>query len=250
MSKYLIIQISDIHAGESGFRKDMVIKAIEEINNQKPNLVVITGDLTWNGVREQFLEAKNIIEGIKSPVIVTLGNHDSLNVGYLTFEELFGPRFSKYEDDKIFLFAVDSTQPDIDSGHIGREQMEIIDKTFSNVNENLIKIFAIHHHLVPVPRSGRERDVVVDAGDVLELMMHKGVSLILSGHRHIPWVWRVENMLLCYSGTSGSPRLRGSSSQNYNIIELENDQIAVKTKFINGDTRLRGCYKWGKRGII
>lgn len=249
MSKYTIVQISDLHIGEASYRRDMVVTAIEEINEIKPNLVVVCGDLTWNAIREQFLEARDLLQNIDSPQIVTMGNHDAFNVGYLTFEELFGPRYAEYQDESVFVMAVDSSEPDLNTGHVGREGRGFIDQAFSKADEKLLKIFALHHHLVPVPRSGRERDSMVDAGDMLELLMHKGVSLVLSGHRHYPWLWRLENMVLSYSGTCGSPRLRGSPCQNYNIIKIDEKTIEISTKLIGGPTRRRGKYRWGKRGI-
>ncbi|MFX1319141.1 MAG: metallophosphoesterase family protein [Promethearchaeota archaeon] len=249
MAKHTIIQISDLHVGESGYRKDMIVSAVDEINKMNPNLVMVCGDLTWNGVREQFIEARDILQNIEAPIIHTMGNHDASNVGYMTFEELFGPRFAEYKDDTIFLMAADSSEPDLDTGHIGREGRSCIDKSFSSVDEGLLKVFALHHHLVPVPRSGRERDNMVDSGDMLELLMHKGVGLVLSGHRHYPWVWRLENMVLVYSGTSGSPRLRGSPCQNYNIITIGKSTLEISTKLIGGPGRRRGRYRWGKRGI-
>lgn len=238
-----------MHVGEAGFKHDMVVAAIDEINKLKPNLVVLCGDLTWNGIREQFIEARDLLQNLEPPTIMTMGNHDASNVGYLTFEEFFGPRFVQHEDESLFLLAADSSQPDLDTGHIGREGRHFIDETFSKADEDLLRVIALHHHLVPVPRSGRERDNLLDAGDTLELLMHKGVSLVLSGHRHYPWVWRLENMVLAYSGTCGSPRLRGSPCQNYNIITVDKKTIEILTKFIGGSSRRRGKYRWGKRGI-
>ena len=230
MAKYRLVQISDLHIGESGCRRDMLVTAIDEINKMKPNLIMVCGDLTWNGIREQFQEAHDMLQNLEAPIVYTMGNHDASNVGYLFFEELFGPRFIEHQDDMIFLMAVDSSEPDLDTGHIGREGRNFIDKAYSKVDDSLLKVFALHHHLVPIPRSGRERDSMVDAGDMLELLMHKGVSLILSGHRHYPWVWRLENMVLSYSGTCGSPRLRGSPCQNYNIITIGKNTIEISTK--------------------
>lgn len=250
MAKYTIAQISDLHVGEAGYRRDMIIAAIEEINKLNPNFVVVAGDLTWNGIREQFLEAQDLLNNLVPSKTVIMGNHDASNVGYLTFEELFGPRFSQHQDDTIFVMSVDSSQPDLDTGHIGREGRRVMDATLSKVDENLLKVTALHHHLIPVPRSGRERDSLIDAGDILELLMHKGVTLVLSGHRHYPWVWHLENMVLVYSGTCGSPRLRGSPCQNYNIIEITKKTVSISTKFIGGPSRLRGKYRWGKRGIV
>jgi 3',5'-cyclic AMP phosphodiesterase CpdA len=249
LPEYTIVQISDLHVGESGYKREKVVEAVDEINKLNPNLVVVCGDLTWNGIREQFIEARDLLQNIEPPMIVTMGNHDASNVGYITFEEFFGSRFVEHKDDSVFLLAVDSSEPDLDTGHIGRDGRRIVDEAFTNIDEKLLRVFAIHHHLVPVPRSGRERDNLVDAGDMLELLMHKGVSLVLSGHRHYPWVWRLENMVLSYSGTAGSPRLRGSPCQNYNLIKIDKKTVEISTKLIGGSSRRRGKYRWGKRGI-
>ena len=48
------------------------------------------------------------------------GNHDSRNVGYVHFEELFGERNSVLRKGGVTVVAVDSTEPDLDHGQIGR----------------------------------------------------------------------------------------------------------------------------------
>ena len=44
----------------------------------------------------------------------------------------------------------------------------------------------LHHHLLPVPGTGRERNIVYDAGDAIECLQRAGVDLVLSGHKHVP----------------------------------------------------------------
>jgi 3',5'-cyclic-AMP phosphodiesterase len=56
---------------------------------------------------------------------------------------------------------------------------------------------------------GRERNQVLDAGDVLSLLRQCGVDLVLSGHRHVPYVWPIAGMLLVHSGTVSTLRTRG-----------------------------------------
>ena len=48
-----IVQLSDIHVG-SQFREEVFQKVIDEINLLKPEAVVITGDLTNEGLVEQY----------------------------------------------------------------------------------------------------------------------------------------------------------------------------------------------------
>ena len=62
---------------------------------------------------------------------------------------------------------------------------------------------------MPVPGTGRERNQVLDAGDVLSLLRQCEVDLVLSGHRHVPYVWPIAGMLLVHSGTVSTLRTRG-----------------------------------------
>ncbi len=97
--------------------------------------------------------------------VVIPGNHDSRNVGYVHFEEMFGPRNSVLRLDGVTIVAVDSTEPDLDHGQIGRGRYRWIEEQFADAPGEL-RIFVLHHHLLPVPGTGRERNVVYDAGDV------------------------------------------------------------------------------------
>jgi 3',5'-cyclic AMP phosphodiesterase CpdA len=78
----------------------------------------------------------------------------------------------------------------------------------------------MHHHLVPVPGTGRERNIVHDAGDLLRVLANNGVDLVLCGHKHVPNVWRLEDMLIVNAGTCCTHRLRGKVRPCYNVIEI------------------------------
>ena len=82
----------------------------------------------------------------------------------------------------------------------------------------------MHHHLVPVPGTGRERNIVYDAGDMLQVLASCGTDLVLCGHKHVPNVWRLEDMLIVNAGTACSHRLRGRVRPCYNIIEIHRRQ--------------------------
>ncbi len=89
-----IAQISDIHCGESSFQPQLLERAIAEINDMAPDVVVVAGDLTAAGYEWEFEQAAEWISRIESPTVVVPGNHDSRNVGYIHFERFFGERFS------------------------------------------------------------------------------------------------------------------------------------------------------------
>ena len=46
-------------------------------------------------------------------------------------------------------------------------------------------------------------------------------NLVLSGHKHVPYAWRLENLFIVNTGTVSSLRLRGNTRPCYNVIEVD-----------------------------
>ncbi len=181
--------------------------------------MIISGDLTGDGLRGEYQLAAEYLDRIDCErLIVIPGNHDSRNVGYVHFEELFGDRRAVLHHDGVSIVAVDSTEPDLDHGVIGRGRYSWIVERFRE-HEAFLRIFVLHHHLLPVPGTGRERNVVHDAGDTLECLQRADVHLVLSGHKHVPYAWRLENLFVVNAGTVSTTRLRGKTKPCYNVIE-------------------------------
>ncbi len=226
-----ICQISDIHCGSPYFIPDLLERSILEINDLEPTAVVVSGDLTNAGYRQEFETAAEYVRRFRCEhVMVIPGNHDSRNVGYVHFERLFGERYSCIDFEGAVMVGVDSSEPDLNDGRVGREHYEFIRRSFEGPGQRL-KIFVIHHHLIPIPGTGRERNIIFDAGDVLELLNEVGVDLVLSGHKHVPYSWKLENMFIMNAGTASTTRLRGNTRPCYNIIEIEDGHVRIFRKY-------------------
>ena len=225
-----IAHISDLHCGSAHFQADLLEQAIEEINELRPDVVVISGDLTTDGYKREYEAARDYVDRLRcGELIVVPGNHDSRNVGYIHFEELFGPRARTLHRKGVTIVAEDSSEPDLDHGQIGRSRYASIEHDFSEPAD--LRIFVLHHHLLPVPGTGRERNIVYDAGDLLELLMHLNVNLVLAGHKHVPYAWRLENLTVVTTGTVSTLRLRGNTRPCYNVVEIAPEWVRVFRKY-------------------
>ena len=236
---FQIAHISDIHCGGPHFMPSLMDRAIGEINDMQPDLVVCSGDLTTFGFKQEFAQAKSYLDRLEcKSFVVVPGNHDSRNVGYVHFEQLFGDRNSVTHVDGVSVVAVDSTEPDLDHGQIGRGRYKWIEEQFGASDAHL-KIFVLHHHLLPVPGTGRERNVVYDAGDAIECLQRAGVDLVLSGHKHVPYAWRLEDLFIVNTGTVSSLRLRGNTRPCYNVVEINGAHVDVWRKYpFHGQERI------------
>jgi len=241
----LIAQLSDVHVGGGRYREELLRAAIAEINAADPDLVVVAGDLTDDGYPDQYPIAKRELAALSCSTVVRVpGNHDARNVGYLHFEDTFGARDTRLRCElagsDVALVAVDSSKPDLDEGEIGREHYGWIEEGFEGAAD--VRLFVCHHHLMPIPGTGRERNQVLDAGDVLSLLGRCGVDIVLAGHRHVPYVWPVAGMLLVHSGTVSTLRTRGFPHPAYNLVEVEYGRISVRICIPGGERRSLGEY--------
>jgi 3',5'-cyclic AMP phosphodiesterase CpdA len=230
MANLTIAHISDLHAGSPYFVPSLMERVVVELNELDPDVVLCTGDLTEMGFRQDYLTAQAFLARIACPrKVVIPGNHDARNVGYVHFEELIGPRSTVLDLDDVTIVGLDSSEPDLDIGQIGRARYSWLGEQFSHPAS--FRIFMLHHHLLPIPGTGRERNIVYDAGDLLEVLQACGVNLVLSGHKHVPYAWRLERLFVVNAGTCSSLRLRGNTKPCYNIIRVDGDSVEVVRKF-------------------
>ena len=243
-----LVQLSDIHCGEPTFDAKAMQSMIERTNELEPDLVVVVGDLTAAGYEWEYAEAADWLSHIEADKVIVPGNHDARNVGYLHFERYFGDRFSTYRrafdparaeelgSTGFTVVAVDSSEPDLNDGQIGRERYPWIREQFKEPDD--IKIFVIHHHLVAIPGTGRERNTINDAGDVLAELIQLGVDLVVSGHKHVPYFWGISGLLICNSGTPTTKRLRGMTPPSWTEIEVNEIAINVYLHYEGGRREL------------
>jgi 3',5'-cyclic-AMP phosphodiesterase len=223
--------MSDLHVGEGLFRPELLTAAVGETNDLEPDLVVVAGDLTMEGYRSEFEACKRFLSELTcGHVVVAMGNHDARNVGYRHFEDLFGARDSvttvPVKEGRAKVVAIDSTKPDLDEGEVGREHYGWLDAQLRGWTEGP-RIVVIHHHILAVPGTGRDVNNLRDAGDVMAILRELEVDLVLSGHRHVPYVWSISGVRVVHSGTVSTLRLRGTMPPSYNVIEIDPDEVRV-----------------------
>ena len=117
---------------------------------------------------------------------------------------------------------MDSTEPDLDHGQIGRGRYRWIEEQFAAPAALRI---ALHHHLPPVPGTGRERNVVYDAGDAIECLQ-RAASTSCFGAQACP-TRGSSNLFVVNAGTVSSLRLRGNTRPCYNVIEVSGPHVDV-----------------------
>jgi 3',5'-cyclic-AMP phosphodiesterase len=252
------VQISDLHIGGL-FKQDAFDIMVNEINDDlKPDVIIISGDLTDDGLIFQFEQARNEIKKLKcNNLIIFPGNHDYRHTGYLLFKKFFpiagsdGPKVYEYKNEgnnyqTVVLTTIGTAIPDRDESEVGHRQNLLLnnilkkyDNNYQHNNDNrqIYKIVAMHHHLIAIPDTGYTNVVgISDAGDVLRTCLKNNVDLVICGHKHRPWLWNLGTMKIAYAGTACSWRYRGVFEDTYNIIDIrEDNKIDIDIKIVGGN---------------
>jgi len=229
----IIVQLSDLHVG-SQFQPEVFETIVKEVNELNPDVIVITGDLTNEGLMKEYEKCKSLLKQFKTKKIISIsGNHDYRNTGYLLFKKFFPFETINELDDDVVLVTVGTARPDRNNGEVGYRQNLWLERTMKKYQDK-IKIVAMHHHLIPIPDTGSDQLTVVDAGDVLRTVLDTQVDVVLCGHKHRPWAWNFGKLTVVNAGTASSERLRGLFENTYNILTISNKKVQVDLKIVGG----------------
>lgn len=234
-----IAHISDSHISPGReFRKEVFLQIVEEINASPFDLVVHTGDVTDTGLREAYEYAQPLMQRIEKPLVVLSGNHDYRNVGYELFEEYFGRLNGAKEGDDYVIIYVDSSIPDRNEGRVGSSKFTWLRNQLMKYSSKKLKIVAVHHHLIPVPKAGTERNILFNAGDLMDLLHKYDVNLVLSGHRHYPHVVNADNIVISNAGCMSCKKVRGGDLCSYNQIVVSPENVTVTIERVSSQNNV------------
>ncbi|MEM8931418.1 MAG: metallophosphoesterase family protein [Acidobacteriota bacterium] len=239
-----LLHVSDIHFGPH-FRPEVADGLFDLIDRRRPDLLVISGDLTRRAKRRQFEAARAWVDRLPVPWIAVPGNHDvpmyrvweRLLAPYGMYQRVFDEEMEPIvEDDAMLVVGVNTAfNFTVKDGRFTRAALRRLDRVLAG-GAGKAKIVVAHHHLAPPPRFDTNR-VTGRAREALEIMAHHEVEMVLSGHLHQTYIATSEEyypigstpVLLVHSGTTTSSRGRGwerrRNSCNWIVIDAETTTI-------------------------
>ena len=68
------------------------------------------------------------------------------------------------------------------------------------------------------------------------------MDLILSGHKHVPNIWRINDSIVVNAGSLCSCKLRGKNKNSYNVYNITDSEIEIFLNTVGGEKLLFGKY--------
>ena len=241
-----LIHLSDLHFGAHEPR--LVDSVAQRIDEEKPDLVVISGDFTQRARTEQFKEACEFLDRLREAghdVLAVPGNHDVPL--YDVFRRFLSPltRYKRYIDDTlcpvhelpgVTVVGINTARSlTFSDGRINEEQMKFIRDTFGRSNPDALRVLVTHHPLfaLPVGETGEVKRAVGRNELALDAAAESGVDMLLAGHHHTAsthnardLVTRAGPALVVQAGTATSVRLR-DEEQSFNRIDIEGEIVTL-----------------------
>jgi len=105
--------------------------------------------------------------------------------------------------------------------------MHMIEQEFTCFGKYKLFLVAMHHSVLPIPRSYFKR-AVKDAGDVIQFLTSHNVPIVLSGLEHFATTMQVENTLFVNAGTFSSKKTAGLKG-SWKVELLESSGIVLNS---------------------
>ena len=211
----IICQMTDLHVRPRGLPANRVSetnmlteRACRVIGafNPRPDVVLITGDLTECGLDAEYANLKAILERTLSmPVFVIPGNHDRRDnfrqgLGHLP-GVLSDPVFVQYtvEDYPVRLVMLDTLVPGANHGALSAEQLDWLDRTLA-AQPSKPTLIGMHHppFVTGIPHMDTIALLDQDAFRSV-IAKHTQVGRIVCGHHHRPIIGQCAHTVVSVS---------------------------------------------------
>lgn len=230
----VLLQVSDPHFGAE---VPPVVEALAALSSaQKPDVLVMSGDITQRARPWQFSAARRFVERLAVPrTLVIPGNHDIPLVDvftrlfrpYARHCRVFGPDLEPLLDlPDLLAIGVKTTRRwrHID-GEVSSSQVERVAARLRVAAPGQLRL-VITHQPVDVPHASDEHDLLHGHARAARAWTEAGADLIMGGHIHLPYVRPlglrfpdlVRRSWCVQAGTATSWRVRPDAPNSINLL--------------------------------
>ncbi len=223
-----ILHLSDVHFGAVDER--LVQPMLDLAASLRPDVTVISGDLTQRARPEQFAAARAFVDRLPGPILTVPGNHDMplwnlplrLIAPLSRYRHAFGAEVEPtlHFSDAV-LQGVNTANPFAwKAGRLTAASAARLTDRFASAPAAALRVAVLHHPPVPAA-DGTPADMAAP-GAVLAQLARACTDVVLSGHTHLPhaaWAETAAGILFLQVGTAISTRIK-TDANDFSVIDL------------------------------
>ena len=208
-----IAHLSDIHFGANDAK--IVDSTVAWLQEQRPDLVIISGDFTQRARIAQFRQAAAWLNRLRADghnILAVPGNHD---VPLYDVVRRFAAPLRRYkrwissdlcpwfESESVAVLGINTARSlTFRDGRINHDQMKLIERSFAAVAPEKTRILVTHHPLfaMPIGRGGELSEAVGRHEDAV-----KAVCRARDGRAGQRYCGRIERAAQCRGGFAVPP---------------------------------------------
>jgi len=230
----VLLQISDPHFGTE---QAPVVEALAAFSlQQRPDLLVLSGDITQRASADQFRLARAFVDRLGAPVLAIPGNHDiplfdpcaRLFHPYARHCSAFGMDLEPVHASRdLLVLCVNTTRwYRHKNGEVSAAQIDRVASRLVVADPGQLRVVVVHQP-VAVLRARDVHDRLRGCGAAVRRWAAAGADLVMGGHIHLPYVMALQGlarpMWAVQAGTALSSRTRDGVPNSVNLVRWGGD---------------------------
>lgn len=228
----VLLQISDTHFGTE---QPQVVEALLVLAaQQRPDLVVLSGDITQRARPAQFRAAKAFVDRLGAPVLAIPGNHDialldlwsRLTRPYARYATAFGTELEPVRSTQdLLVIGVNTTRPwRHKHGEVSTAQIDRVAKRLAAASPGQLRVVVVHQP-VAVIEAQDGANLLRGHSAATQAWASAGADVVMGGHIHLPYTLALSGLArplwVVQAGTAVSSRTRPGVPNSVNLLRWD-----------------------------
>ena len=225
----VVLHISDTNFGTEQPR---VVEALVALAaQQRPDVVVLSGDITQRARPAQFRAAKAFVDRLGAPVVAVPGNHDialfdlwaRFTRPYARYAKAFGAELEPvHAAPDLLVVGVNTTRAwRHKHGEVSAAQIDRVASLLAAAGAQQLRVVVVHQPAA-VTRAEDHVNLLRGHQAALRAWSAAGADLVLGGHIHLPYTLAqhglARRLWVVQAGTAVSSRIRLEAPNSVNIL--------------------------------
>lgn len=228
----VLLQISDTHFGTE---QPQVVEALVALAaRQRPDLVVLSGDITQRARPAQFRAARAFVDRLGAPVLAVPGNHDialidlwaRLTQPYARYATAFGADLDPLHVSQNWLVVgVNTTRAwRHRNGEVSAAQIDRVATQLGQASPGQLRVVVVHQPAAVTAARDRVH-LLRGHAEALRAWAAAGADIVMGGHIHLPYTLALHGLArrlwVVQAGTAVSSRTRPGVPNSVNILRWD-----------------------------